>query len=114
MESNMPKDPTDPASNVLYNKAAMAIIEEACKRLSAMGLVCGFAPDKIFDESDMTVVLRVSTSLAALEETVASGLLADQYMVREDGRNEFTQVLLQYRADCAIHKAMNGPVSDSI
>lgn len=105
----MQYDPTDPARNVLYNKAAMAIIEEACERLSALGLACGFAPVSIFDESENTVVLRVSTSPAALEETVAAVLLADQYMVRAEGRSEFHQVLTQFRTDCAIRKAMNGP-----
>ena len=109
----MQVDPTDPARNVLYNKAAMAIIEEACERLSALGLACGFAPDSIFDESDMTVALRVSTSPAALDEVVAAGLLAAQYMVRAEGRKEFDQVLAEFRSDCAIRKAMNGPDTDA-
>lgn len=109
----MPNDPTDPASNVLYNKAAMAIIEEACKRLSALGLACGFGPDSVTPESDMTIVLRVSTSPAALDETVAAGLLASQYMMRDEGRKEFDQVLAQFRADSAIHKAMGDQLPET-
>ena len=110
---NMAHNPTDPATNVLYNAQAMAILEDACSRLKALGLHCGFGPDTLFPESEMTAVLRVSTSARSIEESIAGSLLASEHAMSTTGRKVFEERLSHFRADCAIGKAMDTPNADS-
>lgn len=106
----MHRDPKDPATNVLYNGQAMAILEDACARLRALGLHCSFGPEVMsLDESDMSAVLRVSTAAASLDECAASSLLVGRYVMSSEGRKEFNAELADFRASCAIGKAMNSP-----
>lgn len=107
----MGRNPKDTTTNVLHNEQAMAILKDAMERLKDLGLHCGFGPDILFPESDMSAVLRVSTSEQAFDECIAGGLLASQYAGRPDGRKEFDEVLAELRANWAISNAMNGPRS---
>lgn len=105
----MPRNPTDPAANVLYNAQAMAILEDACARLRALGLHCGFGPDALLPESEMTAVLRVSTSEQSIDEAIVGSLIASDYAMSTTGRKAFDERISEFRADCAIGKAMNTP-----
>ena len=109
----MHRNPTDLATNVLYNQQAMAIIEGACARLQALGLHSGFAGDCMFPESEMSVVLRVSTSAQSLDETIVGSLVASDFTDSPGGRAHFDERLAQFRADCAIGKAMDSPDAKS-
>jgi len=106
------RDPKDPATNVLYNVQAMAILEDACARLRALGLHCGFGPDVLFPESEMSAVLRVSTSDRSVDEAIVGSLVASDYACSTSGRKVFDERLAEFHADCAIGKAMNTPSAD--
>ena len=105
----MPRNPTDPSANVLYNAQAMAILEDACARLRALGLHCGVGPDALLPESEMSAVLRVSTSEQSIDEAIVGSLVASDYAMSTTGRKVFDERLAEFRADCAIGKAMNTP-----
>lgn len=109
----MSRDPRNPASNVLYNEAAMAILDDACNRLRGLGLQCGVGSDVMFPDSEMSAVLRVSTSAASLDECIAGSLLVGRYTQTPQGREEFDDALAQFRADCALGKWMYGPAANS-
>ncbi len=105
----MQPDPKDLATNVLYNDQAIAILEDACARLKALGLQCGYAPDCMFPESEMAVVLRVSTSARSIDETTVGSLLGSDYANSTVGRKHFDEMLADFLSDCVIAKAMNTP-----
>jgi len=108
----MPRNPNDPATNVLHNAQAMAILEDACVRLRALGLHCGIGPDTMFPESEMSVVLRASTSEQSLDETIVGSLVASDYAGSTTGRKVFNERFAEFRADCAIGKARYTPSAD--
>lgn len=87
----------------------MAILEDACARLKALGLHCGLGPDAMFPESEMSAALRVSTSAQALDETMVGSLVVSDFTDSLTGRKVFDDRLAQFRADCAIGKAMYIP-----
>lgn len=105
----MHRDPQNPASNVLYNEHAMAILKDACARLREMGLHCGLGPDAMLPDSDMSVVLRVSTSAQAIDEPIVGSLVASEFALSVAGHKAFDERLAEFRADCAIGKAMDNP-----
>lgn len=107
----MRENPKDPASNVLYNAAAMANLENARGRLEHLGLHCSFGPHSMFPDSDKSAELRVPISSPALDECIAGDLLASQYADRDEGRKEFNEPLAHLRTDWPIADAMNGPAS---
>lgn len=102
----MDRNPTDPATNVLYNQQAMAILEDTCARLRALGLHCGLVPEAMFPDSEMSVVLKASPSVQALDETIVGSLVASDFTGSVPGRKSFDERLAEFRADCAIGKAM--------
>lgn len=108
------RDPKDPSTNVLYNEQAMAILADACTRLRALGLHCGYGPDAMFPESTMSAVLRVSTSAQALDEVTVGSLVASDFTDSTAGRKHFDERLADFRAHLAIGKAMDNPGAPSV
>jgi hypothetical protein len=95
------------AHNVLYNEAAMAVLEDAFARLKALGLYVHYGPDSTLQESDMSAVLRVSPSREALDECLAASQLAGLYIGSVEGRKHFDKELAEFRSVNAILKAMD-------
>lgn len=84
----------DPELNVLYNKRAMEILEDARSRLELLGLHCSVGPDVLtMDDSAMAVNLRVSTASETLDECLAASILINAHLDTPHGRRDFDVIL---------------------
>jgi hypothetical protein len=87
----------------------MAILEETRTRLTALGLHCAIGSDVMFQDSEITAILRVSTSAQAVDETIVGSSVVTDYIHSPAGRKRFDERLAELHADDAIGKAMYTP-----
>lgn len=97
-------------NNVLYNGAAMAVLERARDELAAMGLQCSLGPGLALPEGyPMVAQLVVSTSSLSVDTLTASDLLASEMASTPEGHHAVQERLAFLVSERAIAEASGKP-----
>lgn len=96
------RKPHNPATNVLYNMAAMEILKRARADLDALGLHTTSGPTVGDDELEMVATLAVSYEEAALVDRLVRTLVVDEYLMTPVGKAHYQRERAEFLTRRAI------------